>query len=259
MTKVFAFIRHGKKVLLGAGAQWLLDVTPKDEQDELAESQRSYETTKADAEDDIRGRMPGDAIMKPLVKKTKYYTTKFISTKKKDRFPIGFIKGDKESSDTSGEAAIAREVEEETFTRFPASRFNAIHPNVYTLDVDDAEATAIYANWQSHYTRKIGELVKLKWVDIDKVDEKQLNPESKRVLKYLPAPGGGSSRVFSGGESKMVKTRSQTRRARRGKSHCVGIKRSAVCKRTEGCKYASGTKRRFCRTSKNRKHMSKGL
>jgi hypothetical protein len=52
----------------------------------------------------------------------------------------------------------------------------------------------------------------------------------------------------------MVKTRSMTRRARKGKSHCVGIKRSAVCKRTEGCKYASGTKRRFCRKSRNRKH-----
>ncbi len=55
----------------------------------------------------------------------------------------------------------------------------------------------------------------------------------------------------------MVKTRSMTRRAkasRKHKSHCAGVKRSAVCKRTEGCKYASGTKRRFCRTAKNRKH-----
>ena len=259
MTKVFAFILHGKKVLLGAGAQWVMDLTPDDDKDDLAKAQRSYEKTKADAEDDIRGRLPGDAIMKPLVKKAKYYTTKFISTKKKDRFPIGFIKGDKESTDTSGEHAIAREVEEETFTHFPPSRFKEVHPNVYVLDVDDAEATAIYKNWESHYTRKIGELVKLKWVDIDKVDEQQLNPESKRVLKYLPSPGGGSRRVFSGGMNKMVKTRSMTRRARRGKSHCVGIKRSAVCKRTEGCKYASGTKRRFCRTSKNRKHISKGL
>jgi hypothetical protein len=259
MPKVFAFIRHGKKVLLGAGAQWILDVTPKDKQDELAESQRSYEKTKAKAETELLGRVPGDAIMKPVEKRPKYYTTKFISTKKKDRFPIGFIKGDKESTDTSSQHAIAREVEEETFTRFPPSRFVEITTNVYILDVDDAEATAIYRNWHSQYTRRIGELVKLKWVDIDKVDEKQLNPESKRVLKHLPAPGGGSRRVFSQEESKMVKTRSMTRRARRGKSHCVGIKRSAVCKRTEGCKYASGTKRRFCRTSKNRKHMSKGL
>lgn len=257
MTKVFAFIRHGNKVLLGAGAQWLLDVTPKDKQEELAESQRSYETSKDEAEDDILGRLPGDAIMKPLVKKPKYYTTRFISTKKRDRFPIGFIKGDKEKTDNSGEDAIAREVEEETFTRFPASRFEKIHPNVYVLDVDDAEATAIYSNWHAQYTRKIGELVKLKWVDIDKVDGTQLNPESKLVLKHLPPPGGGSRRVFSRGKSKMVKTRSMTRRAktaRKQKSHCVGIKRSAVCKRTEGCKYASGTKRRFCRTAKNRKH-----
>jgi hypothetical protein len=44
------------------------------------------------------------------------------------------------------------------------------------------------------------------------------------------------------------------RKTRRAKSHCVGIKRSAVCKRTQGCKQASGPKRRFCRTSKNRKH-----
>jgi hypothetical protein len=59
--------------------------------------------------------------------------------------------------------------------------------------------------------------------------------------------------------NKMATTRSMTRRARRSKSKCVGIKRSAVCKRTEGCKYASGTKRRFCRTAKNRRHLRKGL
>ena len=42
------------------------------------------------------------------------------------------------------------------------------------------------------------------------------------------------------------------RKTRRAKSHCVGIKRAA-CKRTQGCKQASGPKRRFCRTAKNRK------
>lgn len=35
-------------------------------------------------------------------------------------------------------------------------------------------------------------------------------------------------------------------------SRCRTVKRSAVCKRTAGCRYASGTKRRFCRKSKNR-------
>ena len=39
--------------------------------------------------------------------------------------------------------------------------------------------------------------------------------------------------------------------SRRNKSGCTKIKRSAVCKRTEGCSYASGTKRRFCRKAKN--------
>ena len=39
--------------------------------------------------------------------------------------------------------------------------------------------------------------------------------------------------------------------SRRNKSGCTKIKRSAVCKRTEGCKYASGTKRSFCRKAKN--------
>ena len=254
MTKVFAFIRHGKKVLLGAGAQWVMDDTPEDKKDDLAEAQRSQKKPEAEAEADILTRVPPDAIMKPVVKRTKYYTGKFISTKKADRFPIGFIKGDKETTDSSSDAAIAREVEEEVFTHFPPSRFTKVHPNVYILDVDDAEATAIYTNWHAKFTRKIGELVKLKWVDIDKIDSKQLNPESQKVLKHLPAPGGGS-RVFSRRMNKMVKTRSMTRRAaRRAKSHCVGIKRSAVCKRTDGCKYASGTKRRFCRTAKNRKH-----
>jgi len=36
-------------------------------------------------------------------------------------------------------------------------------------------------------------------------------------------------------------------------STCRKVKRSAVCKRTAGCKYASGTKRRYCRKSKNRR------
>lgn len=40
-------------------------------------------------------------------------------------------------------------------------------------------------------------------------------------------------------------------RARVRNSTCRKIKRSAVCKRTTGCKYASGSKRRFCRKSKN--------
>ena len=35
-------------------------------------------------------------------------------------------------------------------------------------------------------------------------------------------------------------------------STCRKVKRSAVCKRTSGCKYASGTKRHYCRKSKNR-------
>lgn len=36
-------------------------------------------------------------------------------------------------------------------------------------------------------------------------------------------------------------------------STCRKVKRSAVCKRTAGCKYASGSKRRYCRKSKNRR------
>ena len=55
----------------------------------------------------------------------------------------------------------------------------------------------------------------------------------------------------------VMMTRSKTNRKsiyrRRVKnSTCRKIKRSAVCKRTVGCKYASGTKRRYCRKSKNR-------
>ena len=41
-------------------------------------------------------------------------------------------------------------------------------------------------------------------------------------------------------------------RRRVKRSTCRKIKRSAACKRTVGCKYASGTKRRYCRKSKNR-------
>ena len=41
-----------------------------------------------------------------------------------------------------------------------------------------------------------------------------------------------------------------TYRKRLAKSHCRTL-RGRTCKKTKGCKYASGTKRRFCRKTKN--------
>ncbi len=40
---------------------------------------------------------------------------------------------------------------------------------------------------------------------------------------------------------------------RHKKSKCTKIKRAKVCKRTPGCKFASGTKRKYCRRSRSRR------
>jgi hypothetical protein len=252
MTKAIALILHDKKVLLGQSGKWLMDSTPEDKKDELAKKQRSYETDKAKAEAEILKNLPAGTHMKPIVKKPAYYTTKFVKLSPPNK--QGFIKGDIEKGE-SGKAAIVREVREETFTKFPASRFKEVHTNIFRIELTDDEAERIVKNWDAQFKKKIGELVSLKWVEIKDLKKDDVNEDSKDAHEHLPTSGG--MRIFSGGESKMVKTRSMTRRAkasRKQKSHCVGIKRSAVCKRTEGCKYASGTKRRFCRTAKNRKH-----
>jgi hypothetical protein len=256
MPKAIALILHDNKVLLGSSGKWLMDVTRKDKKDELAKKQRSYETDKAKAEAEILKRLPAGVHMKPIVKKPSYYTTKFLKTSPPNK--QGFIKGDIEKGE-SGEEAIAREVEEETFTKFTASRFKKVHGNIFTLELTDAEAKDIVQNWRAQFTKKIGELVALKWEPIKDLKEADVNSDSTVAFSHLPTAGGGrgslGGRVFSGGESKMATTRSMTRRkTRRAKSHCVGIKRSAVCKRTQGCKQAAGPKRRFCRTAKNRKH-----
>ena len=46
---------------------------------------------------------------------------------------------------------------------------------------------------------------------------------------------------------------SVSRKTRSNTSSCVG-KRARTCGRTTGCKLASGKKRQFCRTKKNKKH-----
>ena len=52
-------------------------------------------------------------------------------------------------------------------------------------------------------------------------------------------------------KSSAAKTRKQIYRQRVKASRCRG-RRGRVCNKTEGCKYASGTKRSFCRKNKNR-------
>lgn len=57
----------------------------------------------------------------------------------------------------------------------------------------------------------------------------------------------------------MSNSKTQRRSSgKKTKGGCKGIKRSAVCKRDPSCTYARGTKRRYCRKSKNR-HTSKYL
>lgn len=57
----------------------------------------------------------------------------------------------------------------------------------------------------------------------------------------------------------MSNSKTQRRSSgKKTKSGCNAIKRSAVCKRKPSCTYVRGTKRRYCRTSKNR-HTAKYL
>ena len=42
----------------------------------------------------------------------------------------------------------------------------------------------------------------------------------------------------------------------RRKSLCTRMKKPKSCKKFKGCKYASGPKRKFCRTKKNRSRRS---
>jgi hypothetical protein len=264
---VIAIAVHKDNVLLATGGKWLIDGKSKPIQARIAKEQQSTKTTEKEAADEIRKRLPKGVHMKPLVKKDGYFTTKFI--KLDDPNTPGFIKGtfpDKNYKNELPEAAIAREFEEETFTKIDESKFHWVANHVYTVQLTDAQAKAVIDNWKEKFTKeKTGELVNLEWVPITSVlaGTRKLNEESGNVIQHLlppPPPGGGSrgsraARVFSGDESKMATTRSMTRRkTRRAKSHCVGIKRSAVCKRTQGCKQAAGPKRRFCRTAKNRKH-----
>lgn len=254
---VIAIAVHKDNVLLATGGKWYIDGKSKPLQARIAKEQRSTKPTEEEAADEIRARLPKGVHMKPLVKKTDYFTTKFV--KLSDPNPPGFIKGTYPERDgESPEAAIVREFEEETFTKIDKDKFHKVAHHVYKVQLTDDEAKAAIDNWKEKFTKeKTGELVNLEWVPIASVlgGTPKLNEESQAVVEHLVPPPPGGGRVFSGGESKMVKTRSMTRRAaRRAKSHCVGIKRSAVCKRTQGCKQAAGPKRRFCRTAKNRKH-----
>jgi hypothetical protein len=257
---VIVLALHEGKVLIATGAGWHMDGKSDAQKKKIAEDQRSTADSATAATKDIKTRLPKDCIMKPVVKKDDYYTTKFIDTK--SPHPPGFIKGTFPDSDHPKEkakAAAAREFTEETFTDLKVDRLSEVSlgTQIYKVVLTDEEARAVIANWKRHFSDDIGELINLKWVPIADVLEHpdDYNIQSREAFRYLKKYKGGR-RVFSRGLNKMVKTRSMTARAktaRKHKSHCVGIKRSAVCKRTDGCKYASGTKRRFCRTAKNRK------
>jgi hypothetical protein len=252
---VIVLALHDKNVLIATGGKWYMDGKSDTDAEIIAESQRSRTTTNAaDATREIQSAMPPNTLMKPVVKKPAYFTTKFVDKSRPN--PPGFIKGtfpDKDFKNEKPKEAAAREFGEETFTKLPVGRFTEVSlgTKIYKVTLTDAEAKDVISNWSAKYKANIGELLDLKWVSIETAKTMSLNPESSTAVKYLPKSGG----VFSVRLNKMVKTRSMTRRAaRRSKSHCAGVKRSAVCKRTEGCKYASGTKRKFCRTAKNRKH-----
>jgi 8-oxo-dGTP pyrophosphatase MutT (NUDIX family) len=261
---VIVFALNQGRVLLGSGGKWYKDDKSPEERKKIREMQSTSATDPDDAIADLIATAPPGLRVTPLVKDGDVYVTKFVDPSKGGN-PWGFIKGtfpDDSYKDEEPEDAARREFEEETAT--PLTETLTLlnkpktlkDPHIYRVDLDDEKADAVIKNWRAKTREMYGELVNLEWVPIKDVRQ-DLNRESNAALPLLPGWHQQGGRVFSGGESKMVKTRSMTRRAkasRKNKSHCVGIKRSAVCKRTEGCKYASGTKRRFCRTSKNRKH-----
>jgi predicted NUDIX family NTP pyrophosphohydrolase len=262
---VIIFALNQGRVLLGSGGRWYKDGKSTEERKKIREMQSTTAVTQDDAVADLISTAPPGMRVSPLVKEGNVYYTKFIDPSKGGN-PWGFIKGtfpDDNHSGESPEAAARREFYEETSTELtePLTLLSMPKslddPYIYKVDLDDEKAKAVIENWRQKTREMFGELVNLEWVPIENVTT-NLNPESNAALPLLPGwrQGGGSRRVFSHGMNKMVKTRSMTARAktaRKHKSHCVGIKRSAVCKRTDGCKYASGTKRRFCRTAKNRK------
>ena len=263
---VIVFALNRGRVLLASGGKWYKDDKSSEERMKIRDMQNTGATDPGDAIADLIATAPPGVRVTPVVKDGDVYVTKFVDPSKGGN-PWGFIKGtfpDTAYPDETPEEAARREFEEETAT--PLTETLTLlnkpktlkDPHIYRVDLGDEKAEAVIKNWRAKTREMYGELVNLEWVPIKKIRE-DLNRESNAALPLLPGwtSGGGSRRVFSGGENKMVKTRSMTRRAkasRKTKSHCVGIKRSAVCKRTQGCKQAAGPKRRFCRTAKNRKH-----
>jgi hypothetical protein len=190
---------HGDEVLLARGARWYMDKRPASEQPVIAELQRSRKPTLKEAEDEIRGRignhplLPDTLMMRPLVKKPKYFTTKFVDTT--DTFPEGFIKGTFPDSDYPGESpqsAAAREFEEETGVSFPDTRFQSLSstPMIFRIKLTDDEFSQVVSTYAARRANKIGEIVSLRPVKISAVDATQLNPESRVAVSYLTVSGG---------------------------------------------------------------------
>lgn len=199
---VIVLVMHDNNVLLGQGGTWREDRDPS-----VKPLQRSTATSAQDATVEFLGRLPKGTIMKPVVQRVGYFSTKFIETAKPN--PPGFIKGGAEVGDADARAAIAREFEEETFTKIPASRFVELEPNVFKLVVTDAEAQAIIDTWKNAFRAGIGELVTLKWMAVSNVRRSSgiLNRESKAVLHHLPTSGGRRTRRRMFQKPKTLKKR----------------------------------------------------
>lgn len=188
---------HGDEVLLARGARWYMDKRPASEQPVIAELQRSRKPTLKEAEDEIRGRignhplLPDTLMMRPLVKKPKYFTTKFVDTT--DTFPEGFIKGTFPDSDYPGElpqSAAAREFEEETGVSFPVTRFIPLSAGIFRIKLTDDEFNQVLSTYAARRANKIGEIVSLRPVKISAVDPATLNPESRVAVPDLRKSGG---------------------------------------------------------------------
>lgn len=201
MSKAIALVVHKDKVLLGSGGKWLIDSVPQDQKADMANKQRSTAPTATAATAEILSNLPPGTLMKPVVKKGTYFSTKFLS--KSNPNPPGFLKGEMEAGETAKDA-IVREFEEETFTKLPPSRFTEVAPNVFKVVVTDAEAAQILSNWKAQFDLGIGELVSLQWVPIKDLSNQVLNRESQASVRYL---GGRRTRRRSHKKPKTLKKR----------------------------------------------------
>jgi hypothetical protein len=188
---VLAF--HKNTVLLTRSGKWYIDTKSTDkEKAAVAAMQRSRAEDYENAVADLVATCPENVQVTSVVKKSDYYTSRFIS--RDVEHPWGFVKGtwpDDAHPNEEPLAAAIREFKEETGVRFPADRFKPLASNVFRLDLSEYEAKQVYNSATNMMDRKVGELTSIAWVPVQELRRICLNRESKPALDYL---GGSRTR-----------------------------------------------------------------